>query len=141
VRSVLQIPTPDELESPEEPIVLSIAAQLRRIGKEVRLVISGATQQAKRDPALIKAIARAHVWFASLKNREVESISDLGRNEKIERTYVRSLLRFAFLAPDITEAILEGTQPSEATLDRIVSMSPFPTIWAEQRALLGFPSR
>jgi site-specific DNA recombinase len=114
---------------------------LRRIGKEVRLVISGATQNAKRDPALIKAIARAHVWFASLKNREVESISDLGRNEKIERTYVRSLLRFAFLAPDITEAILEGTQPPEVTLDRIVSTSPFPTIWAEQRALLGFPAR
>jgi site-specific DNA recombinase len=139
--SVLQMPTSDELESPEEPIILSVAAQLRRIGKEVRLVISGATQNAKRDPALIKAIARAHVWFASLKNREVESISDLGRNEKIERTYVRSLLRFAFLAPDITEAILEGTHPPEVTLDRIVSMSPFPTIWAEQRALLGFPAR
>jgi hypothetical protein len=139
--SVLQMPRSDELESPEEPIILSVAAQLRRIGKEVRLVISGATQQAKRDPALIKAIARAHVWFASLKNREVESISDLGRNEKIERTYVRSLLRFAFLAPDITETILEGTHPSEVTLDRIVSMSPFPTIWAEQRALLGFAAR
>jgi hypothetical protein len=47
----------------------------------------------------------------------------------------------AFLAPDITEAILEGTQPIELSLDRLLSAMPLPLDWDAQRAALGFAAR
>ena len=41
------------------------------------------------------------------------------------------------LAPDITEAILEGAQPIDLNLDRLINLS-LPIDWAEQRSVLGF---
>ena len=95
--------------------------------------MSSGNQQTKQDPALIKAIVRAHAWLAMLRNREVGSIADIARSENLQRTYVSSLLPLAFLAPDITEAILDGCQPLELSLDRILASSPLPTSWTKQR--------
>jgi len=44
----------------------------------------------------------------------------------------------AFLAPDIVEAILAGTQPADLTTQTLIRRTDLPLNWAEQRALLGF---
>ena len=44
----------------------------------------------------------------------------------------RRLLRLAFLAPDLQRAILEGRQPSDLTLARLLD-SDIPLLWSEQR--------
>ena len=72
-----------------------------------------------------------------LKNRKALSITDIANAEKLPRTYVGSVIPFALLAPDITEAILEGTQPIGLNLDRLINLS-LPIDWAEQRSVLGF---
>jgi site-specific DNA recombinase len=137
--SVLAIPEPEESPRPDEaPLVISVPIKLRRLGKEIRLIVTSGNQQAKQDPALIKAIVRAHSWLAMLKNREVASIADIARSENLPRTYVSSLMPLAFLAPDITEAILDGCQPLDLSLDRVLAASPLPTSWTKQRTLLGF---
>jgi len=41
-------------------------------------------------------------------------------------------------APDITEAILDGHQPSELTAHRLKRMAGLPLDWATQRKALGF---
>jgi len=38
------------------------------------------------------------------------------------------------LAPDIVEAILDGRQPPDLGLPRL--MKPFPVVWSEQRSAL-----
>jgi hypothetical protein len=48
------------------------------------------------------------------------------------------MLRLAFLAPDIVEAIAEGRQPRALTLQRL--LNPISLAWAEQRRCLGFVS-
>jgi site-specific DNA recombinase len=48
---------------------------------------------------------------------------------------VRQALRLAFLAPEITSAVLEGSQPKELSLARIPKLLPLS--WAEHRPLLG----
>ncbi|HXP76626.1 MAG TPA: recombinase family protein [Stellaceae bacterium] len=142
LRSVLAIPEHQESARQDEaPLVVSVPVELRRLGKEIRLIVTSGNQQAKQDPALIKAIVRAHAWLALLRNREVESIADIARSENLQRTYVSSLMPFAFLAPDITEAILDGCQPLELSLDRVLASSPLPTSWTKQRTLLGFTKR
>lgn len=62
----------------------------------------------------------------------------LAHAEKVQRTYITSLLPLALLAPDITEAILEGRQPVDLSLQRFRSIVPLPVDWSEQRRALGF---
>jgi DNA invertase Pin-like site-specific DNA recombinase len=121
----------------DAPLELKMPAELRRLGKEKRLIVAAHARKANPDAVLIKAIVRAHQWFEMLKNRSVESITDIAKAERLPRTYVGSVIRFALLAPDIIEAILAGTQPIDLNLDRLITGS-LPVEWGEQRAVLGF---
>ncbi len=121
----------------DEPLLLVMAAELRRLGKEKRLIVAAHAPKTNPDAVLIKAIVRGHQWFEMLKSRKVLSISDIANAEKLPRTYVGSVIPFALLAPDITGAILEGTQPIDLNLDRLINLS-LPIDWAEQRSVLGF---
>jgi site-specific DNA recombinase len=126
-----------------EPLVtLAVTADLRRAGKEVKMIIDGADPFApprKSDPSLIKAIVRAHRFNDKLVRGEVRKFGDLGRSEKLHRFYLTQLLRLAYLAPDITAAILDGTQPARLTATRLIEHPDLPLGWREQRRALGFP--
>ena len=51
--------------------------------------------------------------------------------EKIDRGYVGRILQLTLLAPDIVEAILDGRQPPDLNLPKL--MKPFPMEWERQR--------
>jgi site-specific DNA recombinase len=121
----------------DAPLQLTMPAELRRLGKEKRLIVAAHALKTNPDAVLIKAIVRGHQWFEMLKNRKALSITDIANAEKLPRTYIGSVIPFALLAPDITEAILEGTQPIDLNLDRLINLS-LPIDWAEQRSVLGF---
>ena len=57
--------------------------------------------------------------------------ASIGINER----YISRILPLAFLAPDITEAILDGRQATALSLDDCVNL---PMIWTEQRRALRF---
>jgi site-specific DNA recombinase len=44
----------------------------------------------------------------------------------------------AFLAPDIVEAILAGTQPVDLTAETLARRADLPRSWSEQKSLFGF---
>lgn len=125
------------IQSLDTPLTLTVRAELRRLGKEKRLIVAAHAPKTNPDEVLIKAIVRGHQWFELLKNRKALSITDIANAEKLPRTYVGSVIPFALLAPDITSAILEGTQPIDLNLDRLINMS-IPIDWTEQRSVLGF---
>jgi DNA invertase Pin-like site-specific DNA recombinase len=136
-------PAATSLQPPDdEPTVrLSHPIQLRRAGKEVRLVINQVDPFApppKPDSSLIKALNRAHRFDAMLVNQQIARFADLARNEKLHRSYVSQVLRLAYLAPDITAAILEGRQPEGLTATVLIEHPQLPLRWQEQRAILGF---
>ena len=81
-------------------------------------VLPGAPRRATTtaDPALLKALARAFRWRRLLEDGRYESISDIARAEKLDRTYVGDILRLTLLAPWVVEAIVEGRQGDEVTL-------------------------
>jgi len=102
-------------------------------------VIEGPTDDAPRaDAALIKALARGHVWFNELAKGKASSINEIARQENLTGRYVSRIIQFAFLAPDITEAILAGRQPVDLTVETITREIDIPLAWTEQRVLLGF---
>jgi hypothetical protein len=61
---------------------------------------------------LIKAIVNAHRFNERLLRSGATNFADLAESEKLHRSYYTRVLRLAYLAPDITAAILEGRQPS-----------------------------
>jgi len=76
-----------------------------------------------------------------LKTRKVQPIAELASKEGLQRAYVSSLIPLAFLAPDITEAILQGRQLVEFAHDRILRQKPLPIDWNAQTSSLGTSSR
>lgn len=73
-------------------------------------------QLPRADPALIKAIVRAHAWLKLFANGEIASVDELARSTGQHRNYVRQILRLAFLSPAITKLILQGRQPAHLSL-------------------------
>jgi hypothetical protein len=68
--------------------------------------------------------------------RDKVSLNDLAGESGVNDRYTSRILRSAFLAPDIVEAILEGRQPAGMTLDRM--LDDLPLDWDKQRRALGF---
>jgi site-specific DNA recombinase len=85
---------------------------------------------------LLKALARAHSWVARLLSGQASSFQAIAQAERLSERYVARIIPLAFLAPDITEAILEGSQPQDLTLAKLCQHLPF--AWPEQRRTLGF---
>ena len=132
--------SPDPVE--DEPTVpLSQPLQLRRIGKEVRMVIDHTDPFApvvNPDPTLIKAIVKAHRFNQLLQRGAVSKFAELAKTEKLHRSYYSQILRLAYLAPDITAAILDGRQPGGLTATMLIEHAALPLSWQEQRTALGF---
>jgi hypothetical protein len=86
----------------------------------------------RADPAMVKALARAHRWQRLLDEGRYASISELAASEKLDRGYVGTILRLTLLAPDVIEAILDGRKPEGLGLP--APLEPFPIEWERQRS-------
>src|SRR5712672_942965 len=86
------------------------------------------------DTALVKAIVRAHRWRQMLESGEYGCSAELAKAEKVNASYLSRILRLTLIAPDITEAILAGRQPSTLQLDDL--LKPLPAVWTRQRSEL-----
>ena len=82
-----------------------------------------------RDPALIKALRRAHGLLAH--DRGGMPIADAAPSSP----YLRRLMRLAFLAPDIQRDILDGRQPRSLNLEALMAME-LPLDWCAQRRMV-----
>ena len=121
-------------------IPLTVEVRLGRTGNELRLILAAPSSDGPtRDPDLpmLKAIARARDWYEKLIAGEIDSLSTIAKRTGLGARYVSRIFQCAFLAPDIIEAILDGRQPPELTLERL--RHPLPIAWDEQRRVLGFP--
>ncbi len=94
------------------------------------------SKNGKVDPALLKAIAQAHIWFEDLKSGQ--SYKNIAAQYKIDQHHVARTIRLAFLAPDIIKAIIQGREPQGLTAERLLRLPVFPVNWQEQQTLLGF---
>jgi site-specific DNA recombinase len=126
----------EQLVEEKEHFILTLPVRARfRGGKASVLSAPGAGPNTRLpDAPLIKALARAHRWRTMLEAGEVGSVEALALRLKQERKHVSGILNLAFLAPDLTKAILKGEQPSGLRLAHLLA-ADLPLSWAEQRAL------
>jgi site-specific DNA recombinase len=118
---------------------LIIDARLKRCGGEVRLLVpaDSATQAPARPvPSLIKPVAGAHAWPEKIIGGELTGLRSIAQFTGLDEHYAGRILNCSFLAPDIVEAILDGRQPPDLTVQKL--LRSLPLAWAEQRQRLGF---
>src|SRR5439155_14195841 len=120
-------------------LTLSIAAQLRRSGKEMTMRIERSdTFPARPNRSLIKLIVRAHLFKTRLLHSAGVKFAELAGREKLNRAYYSRVVRLTYLASDIHRAILQGRQPPNLTAAMLSKHPSLPLAWPEQRKLLGF---
>lgn len=88
------------------------------------------------DYTFISALGKAFSWQRMLDEGKYETPKELAQKEQVEVTHMYRVMRLTLLAPDIIEAILNGTQPRTLTLQNVVR--GFPISWKEQRQVFGF---
>jgi hypothetical protein len=108
---------------------------VRRGGRKELQLPDGVPQQRKMGKTLVKALARAFRWKRMLESGEFATIAELARRERIAAPFLTRTMRLAQLAPDLVEAILDGSEPRGLTLESL--RSPLPTAWSEQRSFLN----
>jgi DNA invertase Pin-like site-specific DNA recombinase len=127
-------------EANDETQILSVPVRVRQSGREITMLIDRADPfaTAKPDARLIKLLIRAHRFNATLAGRGATPFAALAKQEGVSPSYFTRLVRLSYLAPDITQAILDGRQPSHLTADKLLAHSRLPLAWQDQRTLLGF---
>ena len=114
---------------------LTVPARLKRVGREMRMVVEGADDQTAADPSLLRVIARGH----DIQRRHRPDGTRHHARGAGDRRLIYTLLRLLWLAPDITTAIVYGRQPQQLSAKTLMrKVSRLPADWTEQRTLLGF---
>ena len=88
------------------------------------------------DPVLVRAMIRAYRWRGLLESGAAKSVESISRTEHVNASYLAKLLSLAYLAPDLTDEILSGTQPPQLMLKHIRQLD-IPLDWRAQRRLFA----
>ncbi len=123
----------------DDVVTLTAPARLKRVGREMRMLVENSDDQTAADPSLLRIVARAHDIHARLIQNTKLTVHDIAREERVSAAYIYNLLRLPWLAPDITTAIINGRQPQQLNAKSLMRQaSRLPTGWVEQRTQLGF---
>jgi hypothetical protein len=99
----------------------------RQAGKSI-VPSSGAAAWAPAAPridnTLIRAVVRGHRWRTMLESGNYATIRELAIAEKANESYVCRLLRLTLLAPELIEAIMNGTQDKQLQLSDLLGKLP-----------------
>jgi hypothetical protein len=121
------------------PIALSIETRLHRGGLAMKLVSDRIDAPSQPDPTLIRLLVRAHAMRRQLEGAGGRtSLEACAEAVGVTASYFTRVVRLAYLAPDITVAILDGRQPAGADCRSLVQHSRLPLVWDDQRQALGF---
>jgi site-specific DNA recombinase len=118
----------------DKPEILEVSGrfQVLRRGAELRVIApdNQSCFQGNRVPSLVKAIARARVWYEWIVAGEIATVGQLAQQSGLSKRYVRRILQCANLSPRITEALLAGKHRPNLILKEI--LRGVPLNWREQ---------
>ena len=115
----------------EDALRIHAPFRLRRRGVETKLVLGNPTKSV--DRTLLRNIANALSWLNRIKAGK--TYEQIATEDAIPTDRVRKAIRYAFLAPDIVRAIVEGRQPVGLTSSYLLH-HPLPDDWEKQRVLV-----
>ena len=87
-------------------------------------------QACVQSPHILRALGRAWSWRRKLETGEAATIHDIAKSEKVASQFVGSMVRLAYLSPDVLERLLLWREPPSATIKQMIEATYMP--WAEQ---------
>ena len=119
-------------EKCEGSITLRAPCHFAKRGAEVRLILaSGAQQQSRPVPSLVRTVAQAKTWSEWIIKGEVCTMCQLAKRTGLHRKYVSRLLNLAMLSPDLTEAIFRGDHHPSLTVEQLTATLEID--WSKQK--------
>jgi hypothetical protein len=125
-------------DAEDDLMQLTIEARVQRRGRSVRLVVTPLEASATALPenrALIELLAQGHRWLEQWLRGEVSSLRAIAKSVGQSERHVSRVMRAAFLAPDLVEAVIQGRQPTQLTLPQVMKQVPWDC--SEQRSRFG----
>jgi site-specific DNA recombinase len=122
----------------ENIIQIFVPMKIRKRGCAAMMIVPEGQAASKKnfDEKLINAFAKAYQWKTIIddENNNLNSISDIARNENISNSHATKIYRLNFISPKIIEAIVNGTAPRDLRLQDIFAKKA-PEIWQEQEEM------
>jgi site-specific DNA recombinase len=117
-----------------ETFSLTSNIRVTRTGRAVRLVHTSGVKVggAAANPTLINLLVKAHRWWGELRLGKITA-AELAQREGVIKSYVSRVVRLAFLAPDVVEAILAGSQLASVDGRSLKTTDAVPMSWIDQR--------
>jgi hypothetical protein len=129
----------NRFNSRDRVFTLTAPMRLKRVGREMKMLIDDTNGNGAVDMGLLRVIARAHDIQERLAQDTALTVHEIAFAECNTAAYIYTLLRLPWLAPDITTAIVNGRQPPQLSAKKLMRLTAhLPADWTEQRALLGF---
>jgi site-specific DNA recombinase len=110
-----------------DQLVTETCFRMRRRGVELKLHLGVAPTEI--DRTLVQNVVKARRWLALII--EGKTFAEIAEAEGTSKRRVQDVIDLALLAPDVTNAIVNGEQPDSLTTDYLVKTG-FSAIWAEQ---------
>lgn len=125
----------DDHEESASPVTIEMPAAIKRTGNEMRLIIENDDHARTPDAALVNLLAKAHLYLQHLTRAPDTSVSDVAKHFDVHRVDVGRILPLAFLAPKLTDQLLNGSQAYDLSARRL-ARADLPMLWSEQVAAL-----
>ena len=121
-------------ENANETFSLISDIRVTRTGRAVRLVHTSGTKVGipAANPTLINLLVKAHRWWGELRLGKITA-AELAQREGVIKSYVSRVVRLAFLAPDVVEAIIAGRQLASLDGRAIKATEAISPLWSGQR--------
>jgi site-specific DNA recombinase len=89
------------------------------------------------DAVVVKAIARASVWFEQLTSGKSQSMAAIAVREGVTDNYVSNLIHLAWLSPDLVGRVLEGDPEATALARAAILTRRSDVLWSKSRKAQG----
>ena len=121
-------------------LTLSFPARLCQTRGGLRLILEGTHDDSPQpDLKIIKLLKTAHAYKALVMQAdEYTTLEQLATQAHVSSSYFTRILRLAWLAPDITRALIEGRHPPDLNPFKLNQLAlDLPIEWTPQRQKLG----
>ncbi|MBR4682026.1 MAG: recombinase family protein [Elusimicrobiaceae bacterium] len=98
-----------------------------------KIIVGRFVEPSKRpNTELIKILNQAYAWHQDILDGK--TTQEIANREKVCVQYVRRILNLSFLSPKIVRSILNGTQPADCTLKKLLAIKE--SDWHKQEQIL-----
>lgn len=88
----------------------------------ILIISSGDKPTPLPNPYLINAIVKSHYWHNLLIEGKVKSVNEIQELEGLaDNTYIKDVLKLKFISPNLTEQILNGIQPKDLSVQKLLN--------------------